>query len=62
VPVQASAQHTPCWHCPDAHSDGVVQAAPLLRLPHMVPLHTLPAVQSAVAPQLERQAPAVPQV
>jgi hypothetical protein len=60
IPVQALAQQTPCWQKPLAHSPGVVQSVPSTFLPQIVPLQTLPAVQSALVAHAAPQAPLVP--
>jgi hypothetical protein len=61
VPVQRLAQHTPCWHKPEAQSPLAVQSTPARRLPHVVPLQTLAPLQLAVVVQAERHWPFVPQ-
>jgi hypothetical protein len=62
IPVHAPAQHTPCWHDPDAHSAPAAQSAPLTFLPQIVPLQTLPFEQSAFVAHAVLQVPVVPQV
>jgi hypothetical protein len=61
VAEQPVLQHTPCWQKLEAHSLPCTQAAPSCFLAQMVPLQTLPAVQSVLLPHLVRQTPAVPQ-
>ena len=56
-------QQTFCWQKPDAHSGPVVQPTPgglSPQLPFGGFVQTLPAVQSALDPQVARQAPLVP--
>jgi hypothetical protein len=57
MPVQAPAQQTPCSQKPLAHSLAVVQSTPFTFLPQMVPLQTLPVVQSVL---LAHEAPHCP--
>jgi hypothetical protein len=61
VPAQVVEQHTPCWHRPVAHWLAAVHAAPVARLRQAPPMHSNPDAQSAIAAQLVRQRPAVPQ-
>jgi hypothetical protein len=60
-PVQAVPQHTPCWQKPEAHSEPAVQVAAGGLRPQLELVQTLPAVQSALVPQVTRQAPVVSQ-
>jgi hypothetical protein len=60
--VQALAQQTPCWQKPLAHSLVVVQSTPFTFLPQMVPLQTLPVVQSLLVAQDEAHWPLAPHV
>jgi hypothetical protein len=60
-PVQAVPQQTFCWQKPEAHSDPAVHEAAGGLRPQLELVQTLPAVQSALLPQVMRQAPVVSQ-
>ena len=57
VPVQAVPQQIPCSQKPELHWAGAVQVAPGGSSPQLVPLQVLGDAQSAVVPQVVRQAP-----
>jgi hypothetical protein len=61
VPVQGLAQQYPCWHEPEAHSALATQMTPLTFFEQIVPLQTLPALQSVLAAQAVLHWPPVPQ-
>jgi hypothetical protein len=61
VPVQGPAQQYPCWHEPEAHSALATQVTPLTFFEQIVPLQTLPALQSVLAAQAVLHWPPVPQ-
>ena len=61
VPVQAPMQQKPCSQKPVLHWAGAVQATPTGSRPQLVPEQVFGDAQSAVVPQVVRQAPLVPQ-
>ena len=60
-PVQAVWQQTPCAQKLELHSVSAPHAVPTAFLPQLVPLQTLGDRQSALLPQVVRQAVVEPQ-
>jgi len=60
MPTHAVAQHTPCSQKPESHSAAAPQVALIGFLPQLPLMHVFGLVQSALLPQVVRQAPPVP--
>jgi hypothetical protein len=53
--LQVVPQHTPCQHSLDAHSAAFEQSAPLIFLPHELPLQTFGGMQLLLLLQASKQ-------
>jgi hypothetical protein len=60
MPTHAVAQQTPCSQKFELHSAAPPHAAPIGFLPQLFEMQVFGVVQSAVVPQVVRQAPFVP--